>query len=139
MTHLPISIKANPQEAPNYNHQGTEYKEAKLKSAVIVKKGTADGKKPTVDLVFEVKDKDANLNAAAPEMLEALKRVRKYLIDRGIQHKGTEGRTEVLPKIEQAIANASKDDQPTESLAVAMTTGTILQMLAGAIKGAEQS
>ena len=49
---------------------------------------------------------DANLIAAAPELLEALEGVEKYLVERGIERKGTVGRTIVLPAIKKAIAKA---------------------------------
>ena len=41
---------------------------------------------------------------------KALELAEKYLTDRGIRHKGEIGRTIVLPKIDQALAEIRKKD-----------------------------
>lgn len=65
MSTLPIRIVESPEAAPNY--KGGDFKGAKLAEAVIVKNGTVSGK-PTVDLVFEVTDKDGNVVELAVAM-----------------------------------------------------------------------
>lgn len=82
MNALDIRIADTPAQAPNY--RGGDFKGATLREAVIVKNGTVAGR-PTVDLIFEIKDADGNV------------------VD----------------------------------LAVAMTTGAIIEGLAAAIKGAQ--
>lgn len=47
-----------------------------------------------------------NLFAAAPDLLAALKECERYLVLRGVETRGTVGRTVVLPKIRAAIAKA---------------------------------
>ncbi len=42
----------------------------------------------------------------AQEMFDVLQQVEQYLVKRGIEHKGVEGRTVVLPAIRRALTNA---------------------------------
>ena len=43
------------------------------------------------------------------KLVEALKSVRKYLEERGIRERGIVGRTQILPQIDQALAEAEKE------------------------------
>lgn len=51
MQHLEIQIFDQPEDAPNYNHEGG-YISAGLEKAFIILNGTVQGK-PTVDLHFK--------------------------------------------------------------------------------------
>ena len=42
------------------------------------------------------------------EMIDALRAAERYLVERGIENHGVEGRTMVLPAIRQALKNAAK-------------------------------
>lgn len=69
MNVLSIRIVDSPEQAPNY--KGGDFTPANLTEAVIVCKGTVSGK-PTVDLVFEIKDKDGNVTGLAVAMVTGL-------------------------------------------------------------------
>lgn len=66
MNVLSIRIVDGPEKAPNY--KGGDFTPADLKEAVIVCNGTTAGN-PTVDLVFEVKDKDGKVTGLAVAMV----------------------------------------------------------------------
>ena len=68
MHQLQISIKESSAQAPNYNFKGTEFKAALLTQAVIVKKGTENGK-TTVDLVLEIKDSKGKTESLCVAMI----------------------------------------------------------------------
>ena len=53
-------------------------------------------------------ESNARLIAAAPELFETLLLVENYLVERGIEHKGKVGRTEILPKIRAALSKATE-------------------------------
>lgn len=46
------------------------------------------------------------LTEALYDCMDALKSAEQYLVERGIEQKGTIGRTQVLPRIRSALTNA---------------------------------